>query len=225
MADSDTVAASAKRPLPPRISAPDLPSRFKSVAALERHDDVLQARIDGLSGDVDAAHAHLAECLIAEPAVDALDIGGATLTDVELAMGRATELRSRDARWRNVLVHGGRIGTLDLTATELVGVELRGIRIDYLALGSADVSDLLIVDCTIGSLDIPLAKLSRVRFEGSRADEVDTRGVRLENVDLRGLEALFYTDPLALRGATLSPRQLELLATGFAAALGIDVQD
>ncbi len=225
MADSVTVGAAVKRPLPPRISAPDLPARFEEVGTIERHDDVLQARITGLTGSVDAAHAHLAECLVVEAPLDTLDLSGATLTDVEIAMGRATEVRARDSRWRNVLVHGGRIGTLDLTSAELVGVELRGIRIDYLSLGSADVSDLLIVDCAIGSVDVPLAKLSRVRFDATRADEVDTRGVRAENTDLRGLDALRYTDPTSMRGMTLSPRQVELLSSAFASALGIDVRD
>lgn len=65
----------------------------------------------------------------------------------------------------------------------------------------------------------------QARFEGTRVDEVDSRGVRAEHVDLRGLEALAFTDLSSLRGVTLSARQVELLSTSFAAALGVDVRD
>ena len=53
----------------------------------------------------------------------------------------------------------------------------------------------VITDCTIGSLDVPQARLTRVAFHDSRADEVDTRGLRAEHLDLRGLEALSFLDP------------------------------
>jgi len=186
---------------------------------------VLQVRFEGLSGDVDGAHSHISECVIADGALGALDLTGAVLSDVSFTAVRATEVKARTGRWRTVLISGGRIGTLDLSGADLTGIELRGVRIDYLALGSAKVSDLLVVDCTIGSLDIPLATLSRVRFEGTRVDEVDSRGIRADHLDLRGLDALAYTDLSSLRGATLSGQQVELLATSFAAALGIDVRD
>jgi|GEM_PF-3388035 len=42
---------------------------------------------------------------------------------------------------------------------------------------------------------------------------------------LRGLDALAYLDVTSLRGTTLTSRQVELLATVFARAAGIDVQD
>lgn len=215
----------ARTPLPPRISAPDLPRQLEAVHGLERGADLLGSAVGGLEGEVDAAHARLSECTVAEASVARLDLTGATLTDVLVDGLRATEVVARDARWRNVLVAGGRVGTLDLSGAELDSVELRGVRIDYLSLRGATVSDLLVTDCVIGALDLPLATLSRVGFDRSRADEVATDGMRAEHLDLRGLEALAFTRPDALRGATLSPRQVELFATAFAAALGIDVQD
>lgn len=56
-----------------------------------------------------------------------------------------------------------------------------------------------------------------------RADEVDTRGLRATDLDLRGLEALAYTDPRGLAGATLEARQAEVHAVALAHALGIRV--
>ena len=63
----------------------------------------------------------------------------------------------------------------------------------------------VVADCVIGALDLPQATLTRVRFEDSRADEVDTRGLRAEHLDLRGLEAVSYTDPPACAGDALLP--------------------
>ena len=104
-------------------------------------------------------------------------------------------------------------------------VELRGVRIDYLSLGAAAVEDLLVAECTITTLDLPQATLTRVRFEDARADEVDTRGMKADSLDLRGLAAAAFLDVGSLRGATLTPWQIGQLATAFAAAVGIDVQD
>lgn len=209
----------------PRAATPDIPDSLDPVAGIARADDLVQARIEGLSGTVDAAHAHVAECVVAAASVDRLDLTGASLSDVEITDLRATELRAVESRWRNVRLTGGRIGTLDLRSAELDGVELRGIRIDYLALPAARVNDLVVADCVIGALDLPQATLTRVRFEDSRADEVDTRGLRSEHLDLRGLEAVSYTDPAGLRRATLSFRQVEHLAPALATALGIRVDD
>lgn len=217
--------ARTRGPLPPRISAPDLPREFEIAHGLGPRADLLGVRVVLLRGHVDAAHSTISESAIAEASVDSFDLTGATLADVAIGSLRATELLARDGRWRNVAVDGGRIGTLDLSGAELDSVELRGVRIDYLSLRGATVRDVLIADCVIGTLDLPLATLSRVRFEDSRADEVDSDGLRAEHVDLRGLEALSYGRPNSLRGVTLSHRQVELSAADFARALGIDVQD
>jgi len=217
--------ARAGGPLPPRISAPDLPPQLEDVTGLERRADLLGARIVGLEGVTDASHSRLEECAVAEASVARLDLTGAVLTDVAISQLRATEVVARESRWRNVLLAGGRIGTFDLSGAELDSVELRGVRVDYLSLRGATVGDLLVTDCTIQTLDLPLATLSRVRFDGSRADEVATDGLRAEHTDLRGLEALAFTRPDALRGTTLSSAQVEQLAPAFASALGIDVRD
>ncbi|TDN92772.1 pentapeptide repeat-containing protein [Microbacterium sp. BK668] len=217
--------ARPRGPLPPRISAPDLPDPLEAVRGLARHADLLGARVEDLAEEVDAAHARLSECAVAEASVSRLDLTGASLTDVLFDGLRATEVVARDARWRNVLVTEGRIGTLDLSGAELDSVELRGLRIDYLSLRGARLADVLLTGCSIGTLDLPLATVSRTAFADSRADEVETDGLRAEHLDLRGLEALAFTRPESLRGATLSSRQAELFASAFAAALGIEVQD
>ena len=209
----------------PRLSAPDLPPVLESGPPPSRGEESFQIRWTALDQVTDAAHSAITECAVIEAPVDRLDISGAALVDVDIADLRATAVAGRGARLRRVRIAGGRIGTLDLADADLDEVELRGIRIDYLSLGGGRVADLVVSGCTIGTLDMPQARLSRVAFLDSRADEVDTRGLRAEHLDLRGLDAVSYLDLASLRGATLSPRQVEQLAPALAAALGIRVED
>ncbi|MBD7956538.1 hypothetical protein H9651_02675 [Microbacterium sp. Sa4CUA7] len=219
------MSARQVRPLPPRSAAPDLPARLTPVTALERRADLTQSRIEGLCGEVDAAHSRFVECVLALSPLERFDLTGATLIDVEIENLRATTLAAVSGTWRSVRITGGRIGTLDLSRAQLDAVEIRGARVDYLSLGQATAADILIADCVLGTLDMPAARLERVRFEGCRADDVDTRELRASHLDLRGLEALGFTDLQTLRGATLAPHQVAALAESFAAALGIDVRD
>ncbi|HEX5856673.1 MAG TPA: pentapeptide repeat-containing protein [Microbacterium sp.] len=211
-------------PLAPRVSAPDIPTAL-GRGALSRGAHVDGALLEGLSGSVEAPHAHLVECVVRGADVDRLDLSGSALSDVEIEELRGVDVSFREARWQSVRMTGGRIGTLDLSRADLTGVQLRGLRVDYLTLGGATASDLLFTDCAIGSLDAPQAKFSRVAFEGCRVDEVDNRDWRIEHVDLRGLEAVRYLDMSALRGATLSERQVTALGRDFAAAAGVVIRD
>ena len=218
------MARAAAGPAAPRVSAPDLPDALDETDALEPDAEFAQARIRGLGERAQASRALLSECLVDATGVDRFDLTLARLSDVDVTGLRAAEVVATRGTWRTVRVVGGRVGALELGRAELTSVELRGMRIDYLTLAGATASDVRVVDCVIGTLDLPGATLSRVRFEDCRADEVDTRDLRAEHLDLRGLEAVAYTAPAGLRGATLAPRQVELLASDLATALGIDVR-
>ncbi|HWT34499.1 MAG TPA: hypothetical protein VN107_12080 [Microbacterium sp.] len=209
----------------PQVSAPDLPDALRETGALVPDAELVQSRIARLGQRVDASRAVLAESVLDATSVDRLDLTLARLSDMEVVGLRAAEVVATRGTWRNVRLTGGRVGALELGRAELWSVELRGMRIGYLTLAGAAASDVVFVDCAIGTLDLPGATLSRVRFEDCRADEVDTRDLRAEHVDLRGLDAVGYTAPAGLRGATLASRQVELLASDLAAALGIDVRD
>lgn len=207
---------------PPLVSAPDLPEHL-DAARPQRNDDLIAARIE-LDGATDLAHSSLEQCVLTGTA-DTVELRGATLMDVELQSVQATALSARDAGLRRVRISGGRIGTLDLSDTRIHELELHGVRIDYLTLAASKAVDVRIDSCQITALDLPGATLTRLAFTDSRADEVDTRGLRAEHVDLRGLDALSFLDVASLRGTTLSFRQVELLAPAFAAAAGISMQD
>ena len=186
-----------------------------------RHGDHVGQRIP-LAEDL--AHAQFEQCSLSGSA-DRVDLTGATLLDVEIVDARTAALSLKDATIRRLRVTGGRIGTLDLSGAHVAELIVEHARIDYLSLAAAKIQDALITDCTLATVDVPAATVTRVRFERSRADEVDTRGLRADSFDLRGLDALAFLDVTSLRGTTLTPRQVELLATVFARAAGIDVQD
>jgi len=217
------MASRPTAPLPPRLTAPDLPDVFEEVLGLRARADVLAVSAGALSGDVDAVHARIGESRVVSASVNHLDLTGTHLVDVAIDDMRAVEVIARDGAWRNVEITGGRIATIDALRAQWDSVVLRGVHVDYLSLPSAELSDVLFVDCRFGTIDLPEARIARVAFENCSADEVDTRGLRAGNLDLRGLEALAFTDPRGLTGAWLDARQAELHAPAFAQALGIRV--
>ncbi|VXC15826.1 conserved hypothetical protein [Microbacterium sp. 8M] len=214
------MARSTEHPQPPRVSPPDLPEALDDGTG-RHHGDHIALRIP-LAEDL--SHAQFEQCSLSGT-VDRADLTGATLLDVEIVDARTPVLSLKDATIRRLRIAGGRIGTLDLSGAHIAELMLEHARIDYLSLAAAKIQDSLIADCTLATVDLPAATATRVRFERSRADEVDTRGMRADSLDLRGLDALAFLDVTSLRGATLTGRQIELLAPVLARAAGIDVQD
>jgi uncharacterized protein YjbI with pentapeptide repeats len=212
----------ADSPAAPRVSEPDLPDEL-TPAAPSRGADLLAAQLD-LTGVVDLAHASLEQCVI-EADADTVDLIGATVLDVDVRGIRSASLSMRNATIRRLRIIGGRIGTLDLSGARIDELELRDLRVDYLNLGGAKATDVLVADTTIRTLDMPTAELTRVRFDGCRTDEVDPRGLRSTDVDLRGLDALAFTDANGLRGTTLTTFQVQQLAATLAVGVGIIVRD
>lgn len=216
------MARNSGSPASPRVSIPDIPPHL-TAAEPRRSADLLGARLE-LSGTVDLAYASLEQCVISADA-DAIDLTGATLLDVDMAAVRVTSLKLRNAGIRRLRINGGRIGTLDLSGTRIDELELRDLRIDYLSLGGAKATDILIADSTIKALDMPQAELTRVGFENCRSEEVDPRGMRALDVDLRGLDADGFMDTNSLRGTTLTSIQIQQLAPMIAAGLGVQIKD
>ncbi|WP_194763365.1 pentapeptide repeat-containing protein [Microbacterium sp. UFMG61] len=216
------MARTTRSPAAPRVSPPDLPPQL-DPASPARGADLLAARLD-LTGTVDLAYASLEQCTISADA-ESVDLQGATIIDAEIVGARIASLRLRDASIRRLRVVGGRIGTLDLSGARIDELEIDDVRIDYLNLGGARGVDLEISNCGIRTLDMPQAELTRVRFSESISDEVDPRGLRAKDVDLRGLDARSFLDANSLRGTTLSSFQVQQLAPLFAAGLGIQVRD
>lgn len=209
-------------PAAPRVSPPDLPDHLER-ATPRRSADLLAAHLD-LTGSADLAYASLEQCTVRADA-DAVDLTGATVLDVAMDGVRIASLKLRDAGIRRLRISGGRIGTLDLSGARIDELELRDLRIDYLNLGGARATDVEIGECSIRTVDMPQAELTRVRFAATSGDEVDPRGMKAKDVDLRGLDAQAYLDANSLRGTTLTAFQVQQLAPVIAAGLGIQVKD
>ncbi|SDQ09369.1 hypothetical protein [Microbacterium sp. cf332] len=218
------MARPRSRPLPPRVSDPDIP-RHLEPGVLSRRAELVEASIVVVPDASDGAHGRLSESVVRAEAVDRLDLTGAVLADVLVQDVSLAELHAGDGSWRSVSVVGGRLGTVDAKRARWDGVTLTGVRIDYLSIPAGTLRDVTIVGCRIGAIDAPGALLERVRFADTTVDEFDTRGMTGTDVDLRGLEALAFTDVRALAGATVSRRQVEAHAAALAGALGWDVRD
>ncbi|MCE0507573.1 pentapeptide repeat-containing protein [Microbacterium aurugineum] len=216
------MARTSESPAPPRVTAPDLPSVLEQAAAA-RSADILGSSLE-LTGTVDLAYATLEQCAVRADA-DAVDLTGATVIDVDMSGARIASLRLRDAGVRRMRISGGRIGTLDLSEARISELDLRDVRIDYLNLGASKVTDLEVSECTIRTIDMPQAELTRVRFTSTSTDEVDSRGMRAKDLDLRGLDAVAFLDANSLRGATLTSFQVQQLAPVIAAGIGIQIKD
>jgi hypothetical protein len=209
-------------PAAPRVSPPDLPEQFGDARPV-RGADLVAARLR-LEDDADLAYATLEQCTLTADA-GTVDLTGSTVLDVEMTDVRLASLRMRDAGVRRLRIAGGRLGTLDLSGARIDELELSGLRIEYLNLASARAVDVEIAECGIRTIDAPLAELTRVRFSSTRCDEVDPRGMKATDVDLRGLDALSYLDANSLRGTTLTSFQVQQLAPVLAAGIGIRVTD
>lgn len=215
------MARTTESPVAPRVSPPDLPDE-RSPGVPARNADLIAAHL-ALTGTVDLAYAMLEQCTVTADAEE-VDLTGSTILDVEMSHLRIASLRLRDAGIRRLRITGGRIGTLDLSTARVSELELHDVRIDYLNLGAATVSDAEVTDCRIRTIDMPQAGLTRVRFTRSTCDEVDPRGMRATDVDLRGLDALSFLDANSLRGTTLTGFQVQQLAPVIAAGLGIQIR-
>lgn len=216
------MARSSESPVAPRVSPPDLPDEFVP-AQPSRRADLIAAALD-LTGSAELAYASLEQCSVRADA-DAVDLTGATVLDVAMTGVRIASLRMRDSGVRRLRIAGGRIGTLDLSGARIDELELLDLKIDYLNLGAARATDVDISGCSIRTIDMPQAELRRVRFSHCSSDEIDPRGMRAVDVDLRGLDALSYLDVNSLRGTTLSGLQVQHLAAVMAGGLGIQIRD
>lgn len=200
-----------------------LPSEFEHLTSLHTGADLHAVAITGLSGDVTAAHGRIHDSTVGPCSVSRLDLTGTRLTDVCVTEVTAMEVIAIDARWQNVAVTGGRLASLQLPRATLARVGFTNLRIDYLSLAQATATDLSFTNCQFGTIDLPDARLERVAFTNCTADEVQTSGLKSQNFDLRGLDALTFTDPAGLKGATLAPRQATSHGETLAQALGIHV--
>jgi uncharacterized protein YjbI with pentapeptide repeats len=160
-----------------------------------------------------------------EVRADEADLGAVTLTEVQLERLDVPVLRGTRSRWRDVEVHGARIGSAELYESSWSGVRFVGCKLGFVNLRGATLRDVAFVDCTVDELDLVSAEALRVAFEDTRVRRLDVQSSRLQHVDLRGADLHELSGIESLRGATIDSSQLSRLAGMLAQSLGITVTD
>jgi len=156
--------------------------------------------------------------------VDDLDLKGARLSEVELDQVDVPVVRAARSRWRDVQVTG-RIGSMEAYEAELRSVHFVGCKLSFVNLRGAELLDVAFTDCLIEELDLVQATARRVSFTGTRVSRLNLQQSTLEHVDLRGGQFEDFQGLDGLRGATISPLQLSLLAPLLAQERGIKIED
>lgn len=211
-----------ERPREPHLLLEDLESGDEQRLVLERSHDGVRFESPDLSGER-LRDLGLVECELISPVLEEADLGGCSWREVRVEGATATSCRLAEARWREVEWTGGRIGALEAYAADLAVVTLREARVDYLNLRGSSVSDLLLVDCHVGTLALTEARAQRVALRDCVVDELVLTRAELSDVDLRGARLTSVTGLAGLRGATVSPSQLDALAPLLADEWGIRV--
>ncbi|MBA2954813.1 pentapeptide repeat-containing protein [Nocardioides sp. MAH-18] len=172
---------------------------------------------------LDLQGARVASSQWAGLSADEADLRGTRLTDVELDGVNVPVVRAARSQWRDVTV-SGRLGSVEAYEAQWRSVHVVGCKISYLNLRGAEVADLAFTDCVVEELDLVGAIARRVRLSGTRVGQLNVQHADLQDVDLRGATFEAVDGVLGLRGATVSPDQLALLAPLLAAGLGLDVE-
>lgn len=152
------------------------------------------------------------------------DLQAARWSETELTEVSLPVVRAARTQWRDVHV-SGRLGSIEAYDAQWSSVYFVGCKIDYLNLRSAELIDVAFTDCLIEELDLLEATARRVRIAGTRIGHLAVQRCRLQDVDLRQAELVSVEGLAGLRGATISPTQLHLLAPLLAAEAGLVVEE
>ncbi|MCC2031676.1 pentapeptide repeat-containing protein [Microbacterium allomyrinae] len=189
--------------------------RFEAVA----YSDIARDRWDlGVGSTIDGCRitglnlsawslrgSRIVESVIGGADVPVVSAARGGLRDVEFLDSRFGSIEAYDANWRGIRFTRCKLGFVNLRGSELLDIEF--------------------VDCTIDEIDLLDATARRVSFESSRIGALNASGATLSDVDLRGAEVLEVVGMAGLRGATISPEQLHLMAPALAQMAGIRVED
>lgn len=147
---------------------------------------------------------------IVESVFDGVDVpvvsaARATLRDVEIRDSRFGSIEAYDGAWRGIRLTRCRLGFVNLRAAELLDVAFE--------------------DCTIDEIDLLDATARRVAFDRCRIRALNVGDATLTDVDLRGADLHEVVGMAGLRGATISPEQLQAMAPALAELAGVRVED
>lgn len=195
------------------------PADLTSDADLEsvRYTDVSTSELDLSGAKLDGVH-------FAGLVADETDLKGARLSEVHVDQANLPVVRAGRSQWRDVQLTG-RLGSLEAYEAQWRSVHFVGCKLSFVNLRGAELVDVAFTDCVIDELDLGGAATNRVRLCGTRVNHLNVRQAKLRDLDLRGATLEVIEGLTDLRGATISPLQLTLLAPLLADELGLNVED
>jgi uncharacterized protein YjbI with pentapeptide repeats len=172
---------------------------------------------------VDLSGAVVTSAHFAGLAADEIDLRGARLSEVELDRVNLPVVRAARSQWRDVRVNG-RLGSVEAYESQWRSVHLVGCKLSFVNLRGAELVDVDLTDCIVEELDLVNVVARRVRLSGTRVGQLNVQHGELHDVDLRGATFESIDGLLSLRGSTISPEQLTLLAPLLADQVGLTVE-
>lgn len=203
------------------------------------HGDLVTGSPEELTGDADLEGrlfndvetdvlvlraASLQDCRIAGATAPEGDWMHARLRETSLERVELPVVRAARGSWRDVHVSGSRLGSVEAYEISWQSVHFVGCKLSFLNLRGAELLDVAFTDCIVEELDLVQTTARRVSFTDTRVPRLNLQHARLEHVDLRGAELQELDGLDGLRGATVSPVQLSLLAPLLAREKGLEVE-
>lgn len=161
---------------------------------------------------------------------DGLDVGswalrGARVVESAFTAASIPVVSAARGGWRDLDWRDSRFGSVEADDAAWRGIRFTRCKLGYVNLRAAELLDVAFVDCTIDEMDLLDASARRVAFPSTRIGTLNVTGASLTDVDLRGAELGQAVGLAGLRGATISPEQLQLMAAALADLAGLIVED
>ena len=183
------------------------------------------ARFSELTLDeLELANAHLDGVHFDGLSADRATLAGASLTEAVLARVNVPVLDAPRSRWTDVEI-SGRIGAFTAYESSLRSIHFIGCKLSFVNLRASDLLDVAFTDCSIEELDLGGAKCRRVQLTNTQIGTLDVRQAKLVDVDLRGADLRKIAGLEHLRGATVTPDQVAMLAPLFAEHMGLNTEN
>jgi len=209
----------------PKLQHPD---KFISVGAGEvtAEASFSRARLSGLDlGGLEAKNLSFDESLLVSVGYGEARLEQLGLTDTELVRCDFAAARCSGSSFVRVRVTGGRLAGVDLSRSLLKDVIFQDCKLDMANFRFTKLARVRFINCTLRETDFQMAELTDVRFEACRLEKTAFDRCKLKDVDARGSQLFDIRGWQSLRGLTIDPVQLAVIAPELAAELGIVVEE
>jgi uncharacterized protein YjbI with pentapeptide repeats len=210
----------------PTVKGPELPTRLEpsEPTVLEHDAQFAEAELSHLNlRDQRARGVTFQGSKLVDIDLSSSELQDLSLLDVSFSGGNLANVRAHRGRVERTLLQAGRLTGLDLFDATLIDVEFRGCRIDLASFGSARLQRVSFLDCVMTQTLFLDARFDSVLFEDCDLQEIDFRGVRMSDCQLRRNDLTGMQGVEGLRGAAMAWTDIVEMAGVWATALGIEV--